>query len=1058
MHKHPELTRQRIEGFLQNSLRPRLWVIRAPLQAAMYRPPVETRDYRQMQIAPGEAAHFEYTPVEPGTTWGPVWSDAWFRFTGTVPAEWKGKRVVARIDTGTEAIMWDGDDPLQGLDWAHGEFLLFEKAAGGEEVALTVQATGMNPNVRVHGKPEEPSPTPFTFRHADLAVYDEELFALYYDMNVAYGVMMEQPTDSARYGQLLYALNETINLYDAGDPGSLTVARQRLAATYRKPASASAHHLSAIGHAHIDSAWLWPLERAQVKCIHTFATATRVMEQYPEYKFVCSQAAQYEWVKRMAPRLYERIKAKIITGQWEVTGSMWVEPDCNLASGESLIRQILHGKNFFLDEFGIETKDLWLPDVFGYTASLPQILKKARIDTFLTQKISWNQFNKFPHHTFLWQGIDGTRLFTHFPPADTYNAQMTPKELAYNARNFRENDRATRSLYVFGHGDGGGGPTVEMLENARRLDDIEGMPRVTLEKAADFFQQAEAEAKDLPLWVGELYLELHRGTYTTQARNKQSNRRSEYLLRDAEFLSVVHPAGLSAYPLAQLDRLWKTTLLNQFHDILPGSSIPEVYRDSAQDYAAIAEGAQSIVQAGLDALAEQINTAGMRRPVLLVSNLSYYANEAVSVPLRAGEHPVAAVGPEGDVVPVQVNEADGKRSALFVAKNLPLHGYAVWDLGATTVPPDIEDSVTVSPTHMENEAIRVEFDVNTGLITRLYDKDSEREILPDTETEGQGGRPGSLDIAACANRFQLFEDTPLFWDAWDIDLYYQETGRDLLDLEQAEVVENGPVRGAIRFTRAFGQSKITQTVRLTTGSARLDFETTVDWHETNRMLKVAFPVAINSPRATCEIQYGHVERPTHFNTGWDMARFEVCAQKWADLSEGNYGVALLNDCKYGHDIHGNVLRLTLLRSPQAPDPDADRGIHTFTYSLLPHASDFRDGEVIENAYALNSPPLARPLTGNRPGRLPLERSWFEVDNAAVFIEAIKRAEKEEALIVRLYEAHNTRGTVTLTTTLPVKRAYLCDLMESNLVEIPMSSGELTLPITPFEIVTVKYLL
>ena len=1060
MLKHAELTRRRIESFLANTLRPRLWQTQVPLEAAVYRPEGGPRDYRDQRLTPADAAQQKYTPVVPGYAWGPVWSDAWFRFTGTVPGEWRGKTVVARLDTGAESIVWDGDNPLQGIDDNHGELLLFEKAAGGERVTLHVQATGMNPNVSVHGRPKEPGPTPFTFGYATLAVYDADLFGLYVDVNVALGVMQEQPADSPRFGQLLYALNEVVNLYDEDDPASVAACRQRLAETYDKPACASAHRISAVGHAHIDTAWLWPLERTQMKCLHTFATATRYMDLYPEYVFVCSQAAQYEWVKRMAPKLYERIKEKIKSGQWEVVGSMWVEADCNLSSGESLVRQVLHGKNFFQDEFGVETKDLWLPDVFGYAAALPQILKKARIDYFLTQKISWNQINKFPHHTFLWQGIDGTRIFTHFPPADTYNAAVTPKELAYNVRNFRDLDRANRSLYVYGYGDGGGGPTVEMLENARRLQDVEGMPAVTLETSQAFFRKAEEDARDLPVWVGELYLELHRGTYTTQARNKQGNRKSELLLRDAEFLGAVNPAGLAAYPLDRLDRAWKTTLLNQFHDIIPGSSVQEVYVDSECDYAEIAQVTGEIIAEGVEALAGAINTTGMKRPVLVVSNLSHFASEAVEVPLQVGEQPVTAFGPEGETMPVQVDaREDGSRAALFVARNLPLHGYAVWDLAATATPVEDEEGVTASETHLENESLRVEFDAQTGLITRIFDKDSERDVLNETHETDREGRQGALLPAQCANQFQLFEDKPLFWDAWDIDIYSHETVRIVTELDRVEVVENGPVRGAVRFTRTLpgGLSKITQTVRLTAGSARIDFVTEVDWHESETMLKVAFPVAINSPRATYEIQYGHTERPTHYNTSWDLARFEVCAQKWADLSEGNYGVALLNDCKYGHDTYGNTLRLTLLRSPKAPDPEADMGRHTFTYALLPHGGDFREGEVVENAYALNAPPLARAIPGNRAGTLPIERSFFEVDNAAVFIEAIKRAEKEEAIIVRLYEAHNTRGTVTLTTTLPVTRAYLTDLLETNVFELPLSGGSVTLPIQPFEIVTVKFL-
>lgn len=1059
MLKHPEITRRRIEQFLLNTLKPQLWPLSVPLEAAVYRPAQPTpRDYREMKTEPLLAQKAEYTPIERGYKWGPIWSDAWFRLTGSVPKEWQGQAVVARINPGAESIVWEGDNPLQGIDPNHSELLLFPKARGEEEVVLFVQATGMNPYVSVSGRPRDPDPTPFTFQMADLAVYDRELFAFFFDVQIAFQVMLEQPEESPRYGQLLYALNEVVNLYDPADRATLAEARKRLAEVYFRPASPSAHQVSAIGHAHIDTAWLWPLERTQYKCIHTFATATRYMDLYPEYKFICSQAAQYEWVKHTAPKLYERIREKIKSGQWEVTGSMWVEADCNLASGESLVRQILYGKNFFLDEFGIETKDLWLPDVFGYAAALPQILKKARIDYFLTQKISWNQFNRFPHHTFLWQGIDGTRVFTHFPPADTYNAAMTPKELAYNVRNFRENDRATRSLYVYGYGDGGGGPTIEMLENAARLKDVEGMPRVTLEKASEFFKKAEAEAKDLPVWVGELYLELHRGTYTTQARNKRANRKSEFALRDAEFLSVVNPQGLKNYPREELNRAWKTTLLNQFHDIIPGSSVEEVYRDSAEDYARILQTADSIMQSGLKALAEAIDTTTKKRPVMVWNNLTYPMNEVVSVPLAEGETPNLALGPGGRTVPVQIEmREDGTREALFLAKKLPSHGYAVWDLPTTTSPSEDDDEhVEVTPTTLENRSLRVELDAATGLITRIFDKDWFYEVLEPTQDAA-----GRLIPEKCGNQFQLFEDKPLFWDAWDIDIYYQEKGHILTELESIEVVEKGPVRGAIRITRRFGNnSRIVQTIRLSMESHRLDFHTEVDWYEEHKLLKVGFPVQINNSQALFEIQYGHVARPTHFNTSWDLARFEVCAHKWVDFGEGNYGVALLNDCKYGHDVHGNQMRISLLRAPTAPDPHADRGHHEFVYSLLPHSGPLLEGEVVENAYALNCPPKALPLMTNRQGSLPIRRSFFEIERGcSVIIEAIKRAEKEEAVIVRLYDAYNSRGEVVLKTALPVRKAYLTDLLENNLKELPVSdTGQIPFYIRPFEIVTLKLIL
>jgi alpha-mannosidase len=1030
MQKHPKLTLSRIEKFHKFELWDRLWCRQIPMSVSAFQP--------AGAMPAAEAVKQDFHTVEPGFAWGPIWSDCWFRLESTTPKEWEGLPLVMRLDAGAECIIWQDDEPLQGIDWSHGEYILTQSAKSGEKFTLYVRANGMNPNVSCDQKPAEPGATPFTFKHAYLAVLDEELLALFFDLLVGIDLLKSLPEDEPRRAQLLYAFNEIINIWDEEDRSTIKRVREIFADAYYKRNGESAHQVSAIGHAHIDTAWLWPLERTQQKCLHTFSTATHLMDLYPEYRFICSQAAQYAWVKELAPKLYERIRNKIEARQWEVAGSMWVEADCNITGGESLIRQILIAKNFWLDEFGIETIDLWLPDVFGYAAALPQILSKAGIKYFMTQKISWSQFNKFPHHTFLWQGIDGTKIFTHFLPSDTYNSAMKPAELIYSVHNFKDHDRANRSLYVFGWGDGGGGPTVEMLECARRMEDVEGIPKVKIEFARDFFQKAELDAKDLPVWVGELYLEYHRGTYTTQAHNKKGNRKSEFLLHDAEMLACVQPYGWKNYPSEELMRLWKLTLLNQFHDIIPGSSVEEVYRDSARDYADILQSADKLAGDSLAALGQQIPTEGMHQPVLAFQTTTCPSNPIVEIELPKSIQP-SSVKFKDHVSSVQVIEKQGKRSAIFHAQSdQKQYGYAVYDLLSDVITTDF--SLTVDHKTLDNGLLRVEFDDN-GLISRVYDYEAKREVM----------NPGEK-----GNTLQLFNDHPLNNDAWDIDIFYKEKESIISKLDHVEVTEQGPVRIAIKQSRSTKKSIISQTIRLAAGSRRIEFVTEIDWHEEHRLLKAAFPVAINSAHATYEIQYGNTERPTHYNTSWDMARFEVAAQKWVDFSEGNYGVALMNDCKYGHDTYDHTLRLTLLRSPKAPDPTADMGHHTFTYALMPHPGDYRSGNVIQEAYGLNSPARTTLLPANQKGNYPQEQSFFSTSVPNVIIESVKKAEKEDALIVRLYEAWNARGSVDIFTSLPFQNAFLCDLMERDIAPLEIEDGCVKYDIKPFEIVTIKY--
>jgi alpha-mannosidase len=945
-------------------------------------------EVRGEPIAYADAIGREFVPVERGHRWGPPWSTTWFHVRGRIPDSWSGQRVVAVFDLGfidatgftCEALAWRDGQPWRAVDPNH-RWLPVE----GPEVDFYLEAAA-NPTTFFAGA--EPAPSMialrtqaepgFTLQQAELMIQDGRIRELTLDLKVLVDLAKAIP-DGERRTEIQHALDQFARTEDA------IVLKQALARR-----SASPHLIYAVGHAHIDTAWLWPLRETRRKCARTFSTQLALMDEYPDYRFACSQPVHYQWMKESYPTIFEGIKQKVASGQWEPVGSMWVEPDCNLPSGESLVRQILHGKRYFMKEFGYETHEVWLPDVFGYPASLPQLIALSGGTSFLTQKLSWNDTNKPAHHTFFWEGIDGTRIFTHFPPADTYNGDFSATELVRSAARFKDRDRSALSLYLFGWGDGGGGPEPDMIESAHRLRDLDGAPRVELSRAADFFKDAPAEAQDLTTWVGELYFELHRGTYTTQARTKRLNRRAEQALREAETWSV---AAAGVYPAAELEAAWKQLLVNQFHDILPGSSIDWVYEDAERDLANVIHAAEAITAAA------QTRVAGAGEQLVAFNVNSHPRREVVEL---GGE--------------------------LIVAE-APACGWAVQESRP------VGQEVAVSKGLIENDALRVRWD-DQGLLTSIWDKQARREVL----------LPGTR-----GNVMQLHDDTPARWDAWDIDIEYMKDPVDLVELSLQQVEVAGGLRGAVRFTRQFGRSRLTQRMVLDAGSRVLRFECDVDWHEDHKLLKVAFPVAVHSPRATYEIQFGHVERSTHTNTSWDQARFEVCGHRWADLGEAGYGVALLNDCKYGYDVHGSVMRLSLLRAPTHPDPTADRGRHQFTYALMPHTGDFREAGVIAAAEDLNAPlRMVRSNLGAGD-----RRSLLEVDVPQVVIEAIKRAEDSDATIVRLYEAWGGRCTARVRTTLPTTRAFLCDLLERETEEVAIEDGVVELRVGPFKILTLK---
>jgi alpha-mannosidase len=1064
MHRGPDPLR-RIGWILDEHVRPAIWGEVVPLEVAAFHV-----DGEPVPAAVALAA--EYRPFAVGERWGPAWGTTWFRVSGRVPAAWAGRHVVAKLATGLhprvgfggEALVWQDGEPRQGLSWDHDEYPV---GGPGDVVELYVEAAA-NPyvlgGVRSPRDPvplymPEPDGAPLVrFGRADLVVKHDEVAALADDVDVLLALGRELTARDRRGAQVVAALEESARLLDLDDVvGTAKQARAPLADALAVRASSAAHRVTAVGHAHIDTAWLWPLRETRRKVARTFSTALQLMDEYPEYVFLASQPQHYAWMKATYPTLFARIGARVAEGRWEPVGALWVEADCNLPSGESLVRQLVHGKRFYRDELGVDSREVWLPDVFGYCAQLPQIMRRGGVERFLTQKLSWNDTNRPPHSTFWWEGIDGSAVLAHFPPAETYNGLFTVDELRRSERTFRDHGISDRSLYPFGWGDGGGGPSRPMLERARRLRDTEGVPRVEIEPAAAFFAGVEAEVGTgargdrLPRWTGELYLERHRGTYTTHADVKAGNRWGEAALHDAELWTAFVPELASSPTVAtELDRAWKLLLLHQFHDILPGSSIHWAYLDSARDHAEVRRIADGLRDRALDAVASTVAAGAEPAGAVVVFNALPHPRTGV-VTLAADAFPEGslAVAPVGDDVAADL--AAGGRGARPVQRlhdgrwaasiDLPAHGWAT--VRPATDPPAVPgpdpSGPSVSERHLENERLRVEWGED-GQLASIFDKGAQREVL----AAGQQG-----------NVLQLHPDRPENFDAWDIDHEALDHVEDLAGPAAVEVVDEGPLVAGVRFTWRFGASTLVQVMSLAAGSPVLEFATSVDWHEDHRLLKAAFPVDVRAARATFEVQYGHVERTTHDNTSWDHAQFEVCAHRWADLSETGFGVALLNDCKYGYDVKGNVLRLSLLRASTMPDPVADRGAHRFRYALVAHAGSFADAGIIQHAAGLGIDPVARPAAAAGGGGRAASMSLVTSTSPGAVVTAVKRADGGEGLVVRLYEAWGGRRRTQLRLASPVRRAQRADLLEQPESEVALTGDGTTLDLelSPFEIVT-----
>ena len=970
-----------------------------------------------------------YCPAQVGDIWGKTWESAWFRVVGEVPQSFRGRTVVAQIDLGGEGLVFlPSGQIVQGItngsvfDTEFGRDIvrLYDNCSGGEHVELWIEAAANG----LFGMFCELDPGPDSANRYGqyearvnalwLGVFDADLWQLTLDLRVLLGLVKSLPPKSVRRARIIRAASDGLNAFVRSGE-DCRVFREVLAPELAKPAAASSLSVTAVGHAHIDTAWLWPVRETVRKCARTFATQLDLIERYPEYIFGASQPQHYVFIKEHYPELYERVKTAVRAGRWEPQGGMWVEADCNVTGGESLVRQLLHGKNFFRDEFSIDVDNLWLPDVFGYSAALPQLLRKSGIEYFLTQKLSWNQINDFPYHTFRWRGIDGSEVLSHFPPENTYNSQLAAESLIAGQEGFKEKDYIDEFISLFGVGDGGGGPKEEHIQMGRRMANLEGAPRVRFGKAREFFRRLAAHRDQVPVWVGELYLELHRGTLTTQAYMKWANRRLEHRLRALEMLSACLPPA--RYPQQQLDRIWKTVLLNQFHDIIPGSCIWRVYEVARVEYR------QALEQC--DALAHEV-ASGLGQPddnaITLVNALHHPYEGAVTLPPEWKGCSSAGGG--------QVLASQREGGCLVAHVSVP--PYSMMILARAASGP--EESRPGQELVLENTLVRYEFG-SDGTLRQCYDKQLNVEfVAPD--------RPGNV--------LTLYEDRPNDWDAWDVDGYYRDTPLEAARVTAVDVLPAGEVRRGILFRYQIGRSPIEQAVRLGRSSKRLDFETRVDWHEKHRMLRVTFPVTIRSEQATFDIQYGHLQRRTHTNTSWEQAKFEVVGHRYADLSDLDHGVALLNDSKYGYRIENGLLDLNLLRSPNYPDPDADQGKHQFVYSLLPHDGDLVHSNVIAEAAALNQGLLVLPGIRILQTGLPVRLS-----GEGVSLEVIKMAEKDSCLVLRIVETHGRHSVGVLETDLPDACLEETDLLEWKSGEALQATRPIEITLAPFEILTYK---
>ncbi len=999
---------------------------RRVLSELLYRPLGEVRldgFTTKDQLTPAQAAGGDFQPMPPGTSWGGKWEYGWFRGEVTVPEEAEGERIQLHLEPGGAKLIY-----VNGVALGHDDVTLCTSAVPGTTYEILLEAYAGHGPTPCGGGPvprgTEAVPEPPAEQHevgtSTFGVFEEEAFQLFMDVETLYHLRESLDPDSLRVSEIDEALRDFTTIVDLELPReemmvTVRAGRQRLRPLLECRNGSTVPTMFAFGHGHLDVAWLWPLAETNRRAARTLSKQLALAAEYPEHRFLHSQPELFERIKRHYPELWERVTEAVEAGTIIAEGSTWIEMDTNITGGESLIRQFIHGKRFFREEFGVETELLWLPDVFGYSGALPQIMRGCGVKYFSTAKIFWTYHggDPFPHNTFTWEGIDGSKVLVHL--CNNYGSQTRPGDVINRWRERRQKDGLWSRLFPFGWGDGGGGPDRRHLEYVRREEDLEGVPRMRLASPLEYFEDLEEGGVPDVNYVGELYYQCHRGTYTSQARTKRLNRRAELALREAEMWgTAAELLGPFDFGPQKLDEAWKSVLVNQFHDILPGSSIRRVYEEAEAALTASVETARAEATDAAGALLEPNEEA-----LTVFNSLSW--ERAALVQLPPGFRGASDLA--GEALPVQ--EIEGRTWAEVA---VPSCG---WRAVRASEPGQTDGGVSATGTSLENELLRVEFN-GSGEVTSIFDKTAGREV---------GAGP--------CNRFKMYKDVPSAFDAWDIDSMYGATPVELAAEADVEVVSEGPLAGVLRIRRKLHSSEMVQEVWLRGGSRRIEFRTTVDWRERHKLLKVAFPVDVHASEGIHEIQFGHLRRPNHASRPFDADRFEVCNQRWTALAEEGRGAAVLNDCKYGVNVDGNVIALTLLKSPLAPDMHADRGEQQFIYAFTAWNGPLAESGLVREGWELNCPVTRGPGEAEA-------RSLFELDSPNVMISTVKPAEDGSGdVVVRLYESMRTATTCELSTSLPVQCARETNMLEEGGAELPLEDGVIPLRFRPFEIKTVR---